>query len=188
MNTIHTSIVFVSNFQWKIFQMDVKNALLNEDHMISPPSVSHKSSEVCKLQKALYGLKQAPRTWFQKFFTVIVSLGFIVSHYDFALFVRKTNARHIFLSLCIDDMIITGDDFDGIASLKTALSHRFSTKDLDVRHYFLGIEVASFSKGYILSKSNYIVDLFGVFGLLTTRLLILLLRQVFDFPHRMVLL
>jgi len=57
-----TVIVVVSIFQWKIFQMDMKNAFLNGDlheevYMIPPPSVSHKSDEVCKLQKALYGLK-----------------------------------------------------------------------------------------------------------------------------------
>jgi len=51
-------IVVASIFQWKIFQMDVKNAFLNDDlheevYMIPPPGVSHKSSEVCKLQKTL---------------------------------------------------------------------------------------------------------------------------------------
>ena len=55
------------------------------------------------------------------------------------------------LSLYVDDMIITSDDFDGIASLKTALSHRFSMKDLGVLCYILGNEVVSYSKGYLLS-------------------------------------
>ena len=41
--------------------MDAKNVFLNgnlheEVYMIPPPSVSHKSGEVCKLQKALIGL------------------------------------------------------------------------------------------------------------------------------------
>jgi len=31
---------------------------------------------------------------------------------------------------------------------------------MGVIHYFLGIEVVSFSKGYLLSRSKYIVDLF----------------------------
>ena len=55
------------------------------------------------------------------------------------------------LSLYVDDMIITGDDFDGIASLKIALSHRFAMKDLGVLYYFMGVEVASSSKDYFLS-------------------------------------
>jgi len=55
---VRTLIVVASIFQWKIFQMNVKNVFLNGDvheevYMIPPLGVSHKSSEVCKLQKAL---------------------------------------------------------------------------------------------------------------------------------------
>jgi len=69
MTIVHTLIVVTFIFQWKIFQMDVKNAFLNGDqyeevYMIPPPGVSHKAGKVCKLQKILYGLKQAPRAWF----------------------------------------------------------------------------------------------------------------------------
>jgi len=95
---------------------------------------------------------------FQKFFS-IVSLGFVASNHDSALFVKKTNARHIFLSLYNNDMIISGDDFDGIAFLKITLSHCFVMKDL-VLLYLLGVEVASSSKGYLLSQSKYIADIF----------------------------
>jgi len=66
--------------------------LHEEVYIIPPPGVSHKSSEVCKLQKTLYGLNQVPRAWFQKFSTIIVSLGFVTSNHDSTLFVRETNA------------------------------------------------------------------------------------------------
>lgn len=103
--------------------MDVKNAFLNgelheEVYMIPPSGVSHNHGEVCKLKKALYGLKQAPRAWFEKFSTVIISLGFKSSEHDSALFTRFTNHGRIILSLYVDDMIITGDDFSGIDELK----------------------------------------------------------------------
>jgi len=55
------------------------------------------------------------------------------------------------LSLYVDDMIITDDDFDEIASLKNALSHCFAMKDLGVLRYLLVIEVYSSSKGHLLS-------------------------------------
>jgi len=116
--------------------------------MIPPPGVSHKFVEVCKLQKVLYGLKQAHRAWFQKFSTRFISLGSVACNHDSALFVRKTNTGRILLTLYVDDMIIIGDDLDGIASFKTALSHHFSMKYLGVLCYSLGIEVASPTSPY----------------------------------------
>ncbi|KAJ9561585.1 hypothetical protein OSB04_006745 [Centaurea solstitialis] len=55
MTTVRTLIAAASIRQWKICQMDVKNAFLN--------------GEVCQLRKALYGLKQAPHAWFENFST-----------------------------------------------------------------------------------------------------------------------
>jgi len=87
MTTICTLIVVASIRQWHIYQLDVKNAFLNGDlqeevYMAPPPGISHDSGYVCKLKKTLYGLKQAPRTWFEKFFIVISSLGFVSSSHD----------------------------------------------------------------------------------------------------------
>jgi len=58
-------------------------------------------------------------------------------------------------------MIIIVDECNRVVSLKTALSHRFAMKDLGVLRNFLGIEVASSSKGYLLSQSKYIAYLFN---------------------------
>ncbi|GKD14698.1 uncharacterized mitochondrial protein-like protein [Tanacetum coccineum] len=128
---------------------------------MKPPSrVPHKPGEVCKLRKALYGLKQPPRAWYEKFSMVVTSLGFVFSHHDSALFVKHSRVRRILLSLYVHDMIITGDDCDGIKLLKAELSHRFAMKDLGLLRYLLGIEVASSPKGYLLSRSKYINDLF----------------------------
>ena len=165
MTTVRTMIAVASVRQWKIFQMDVKNAFLNGDlheevYMTPPPGIDHQPGEVCRLRKALYGLKQAPRAWFEKFSTVITSLGFVPSNHDSALFVRCTSAGRILLSLYVDDMIITGDDHSGIELLKHDLAHRFAMKDLGLLRYFLGIEVAQSKKGYLLSQTKYISDLF----------------------------
>jgi len=125
--TICTLIVIASIRQWYISQLDVKNTFLNGDlqeevYMAPPPGISHNSGYVCKLKKALYGLKQAPRAWFEKFSIVISSLGFVSNSHDSTLFIKCTDTGRIILSLYVDDMIITGDDIDGISVLKTELA------------------------------------------------------------------
>jgi len=165
MTTIHTLITVASIRQWYISQLDVKNTFLNGDlqkevYMAPLPSISHDSGYVCKLNKALYGLKQAPRAWFEKLSIVISSLDFVSNSHDSALFIKCTDACRIILSLYVDDMIITGDDIDGILVLKTELARRFEMKDLGYLRYFLGIEVAYSLKGYLLSQSKYVADIF----------------------------
>ncbi|KAJ4721194.1 Retrovirus-related Pol polyprotein from transposon TNT 1-94 [Melia azedarach] len=61
--------------------------------------------------------------------------------------------------LYVDDMIITGDDTDGIFALKTSLQKHFEMKDLGQLNYFLGLEVLSDSDGYYLSQAKYASDL-----------------------------
>ena len=97
--------------------MDVKNAFLNgnlseEIYMQPPPGLSVESNKVCHLQRALYGLKQAPRVWFAKFSSTISRLGYMASHYDSILFLRRTDKGTILLLLYVDDMIITGNDLN----------------------------------------------------------------------------
>ena len=126
--------------------MDVKNTFLNGDlseevYMQPPPSLSIDLNKVCHIRRALYGLKKAPRVWFVKFSSTISRLGYMVSHYDSALFLRRTDKSIILLLLYVDDMIITGDDLSGIQELKDFLSQRFEMKDLEHLSYFLGLEI-----------------------------------------------
>nr|GEW73560.1 uncharacterized mitochondrial protein AtMg00810-like [Tanacetum cinerariifolium] len=77
----------------------------------------------------------------------------------FAPVAKMTTCWVYTFSLYVGDMIITRGGYVGIESLKLELAHLFAIKDFRLLRYFLGIEVAFLSKGYILSQSKYIGDL-----------------------------
>ena len=67
-------------------------------------------------------IKLGNSSWFAKFSSTILHLGYTASPYDSALFLRRTDKGTILLLLYVDDMIITGDDLRGIQELKDFLS------------------------------------------------------------------
>uniref|UniRef100_A0A2N9HIH1 Integrase catalytic domain-containing protein n=1 Tax=Fagus sylvatica TaxID=28930 RepID=A0A2N9HIH1_FAGSY len=63
LSSIRTLLAIAASRQWKLFQMDVKNAFLNGDlseeaYMQPPPGLSHPPDKVCRLRRALYALQE----------------------------------------------------------------------------------------------------------------------------------
>jgi hypothetical protein len=161
--TIHTLLAMASVRGWSICQLEVKNVFLNgelrEDVYMRPPAgYSVPKGMVCHLCWSLYGLKQAPWTWFQCFASVVTTTGFSISAHDLPLFVHVSPRGSTLLLLYMDDMIITGDDPEYIAFVKTRLSDQFLVSNLGLLRYFLGIEISTL-EGFFLSQEKYIQDL-----------------------------
>ncbi|XP_052114160.1 uncharacterized mitochondrial protein AtMg00810-like [Arachis duranensis] len=137
--------------------------------MKPPPGYPCPSSKVCLLRKALYGLKQAPLEWFDKFNTTICSLGFTSSPHENVLFIHKSERGVVLLLLYVDDMIITGNNVDGISDLKASLHRTFEMKDLGSLNYFLSLEVISTDDSIYLSQAKYASDLLARAGITDSR-------------------
>ena len=126
LSSIMTLIFVYAVRKWPLFQMDVKNSFLNGElseqvYMKLPPGYSHPPRfphRVGRLQRALYDLKQAPRAWFAKFNSTISQQGFSDNSFNATLFLRRSDHAITILLLYVDDMIITGDDMQGIQDLK----------------------------------------------------------------------
>jgi hypothetical protein len=82
MSTIRTLISCAANFDWPLYQLDVKNAFLHGDlqevYMEIPLDfeTDQTSGKMLKLKKSLYGLKQSPRAWFDRFRRAMCNLGY----------------------------------------------------------------------------------------------------------------
>nr|GFD03572.1 retrovirus-related Pol polyprotein from transposon TNT 1-94 [Tanacetum cinerariifolium] len=73
LESIRTLLAYAYALDFKLFQMDVKSAFLNdiineEVFMAQPLRFIdfEKLDHVYKLKKALYGLKQAPKAWYDR--------------------------------------------------------------------------------------------------------------------------
>ena len=133
--------------------------------MQSSLGLSIELNKVFYIRRALYGLKQAPRAWFAKFSSPIIRLGYTASPYDSALFLHHTDKGTILLLLCVDDMIITGDDLNGVQELKNFLSQQFEMKDLGHLSYFLDLEITLFTYDLYITQAKYAFKLLSRAGL-----------------------
>jgi hypothetical protein len=142
--------------------MDVKSAFLNDDlqeevYVEQPVGfiVTSKEHKVLKLKKALYGLHQVPRAWNVKLDDILLSLGFWRTPSEHAIYVRWNGNVQLVVGVYIDDLIMTGSDHDNVRSFKEEMVAAFKMSNLDLLHYYLGIEVKQSASGISLSQCAY---------------------------------
>jgi hypothetical protein len=176
MGTVRTLISCAVNFGWTFHQLDVKNAFLHGDlqeevYMEIPHGFENSLTvgKVCRLKKSLYGLKQSPRAWFDRFRRAVCDMGYSQCNADHTVFFKHRESSITILAVYVDDIVITGDDIEEIKCLKEKLGKAFEVKDLGPLRYFLGIEIARSSRGIVLSRRKYVLDLLTETGMLGCR-------------------
>lgn len=130
---------------------------------------SSKQNKVCKLKKTIYGLKQSPRAWFERFSMTMKAFGYKQSNADHTLFIKHKKGKLTTLIVYVDDMILTGDDYEEMRPLQDYLATEFEMKDLGQLKYFLGIEVVRTNQGIFLSQRKYVLDLLTETGMLSCK-------------------
>jgi hypothetical protein len=144
--TVRVVLSLATSKGWPIHQLDVKNALLHgnlqETVYCTQPSGfvdSALPSHICRLNKSLYGLKQVPRTWFHRFTSYLVSLGFLASKCDSSLFILHCGDQLAYLLLYVDGIILTANTttllrFDHFLSFVRILYDGFGRSSPFSRH------------------------------------------------------
>ncbi|XP_019230719.1 PREDICTED: uncharacterized protein LOC109211623 [Nicotiana attenuata] len=65
----------------------------------------------------------------------------------------------IFVAVYVDDVLLTGTDFEEINQLKAFLYDKFKIKDLGQLHYFLGLAILYKLDGIVISQIKFVLDL-----------------------------
>ncbi|WVZ93496.1 hypothetical protein U9M48_039468 [Paspalum notatum var. saurae] len=93
LEAIRILLAFAASKGFKLQQMDVKSAFLNEFieeevYVRQPPGFESAKfpNRVYKLRKVLYGLKEAPRAWYARLKSFLLKFGFVMGSVDKTLF------------------------------------------------------------------------------------------------------
>jgi hypothetical protein len=172
LESIRILLAYATYHGFKLYQMDVKSAFLNEPikeevYVEQPPGFedSEYPNHVYKLSKALYGLKQAPRAWYECLRDFLITNGFKVGKADPTLF-TKTIANDLFVcQIYVDDIIFGSTNKSTCEEFSRMMIQKFETSMMGELKYFLGFQVKQLQEGTFISQTKYIQDILTKFGM-----------------------
>ncbi|KAL8132882.1 hypothetical protein AgCh_008381 [Apium graveolens] len=99
------------------------------------------------------------RQWNIELTKFLIDMGYSQSTQDYSLFVKQQDTSFTAIICYVDDLLLTGNDFDAIQSIKSDLHKAFTIKDLGDLKYFLGVKVSRDASGIRLNQRKYILYL-----------------------------
>jgi hypothetical protein len=115
LETIRILLAFNASKGFKLYQMDVKSAFLNdvvqeEVYVRQPPGFESLkyTDRVYKLAKALYRLKQVPRAWYARLKMFLLEHGYVMGCVDKTLFTLSHGTDFLLVQIYVDDIIFGG--------------------------------------------------------------------------------
>ncbi|KAJ9547698.1 hypothetical protein OSB04_020241 [Centaurea solstitialis] len=159
LEAIRLFLAFAAHMNFKVFQMDIKNAFLNrklneEVYVAQPPGfVDPKFPDhVYKLNKALYGLKQAPRAWYDTLSTFLLSKGFERGKIDSTLFLKKYPKHILLVQIYVDDIIFGSTNPKLCEKFELLMKTEYKMSMMGELTYFLGLQIKQSEKGIFINQ------------------------------------
>jgi len=103
--------------------------------------------------------------WYSRFAAHLLSLGFLEAKSDTSLFVYQRRSDTAYLLLYVNDIVLTASSPELLWQIISALQQKFSMKDLDELHHFLGMHVQRYGDGLLLSQRQYMLDILDHAGM-----------------------
>jgi hypothetical protein len=116
-------LAFAISKGFKLYQMDVKNAFLNDvihDKVFVKQSQGFENpkypNRVYKLSNVLYGLKQAPQAWYGQLKTFLLDHEYMMGSVDKTLFIFKYGNNFLLVQIYVNDIIFSGSSHSLVLS------------------------------------------------------------------------
>ncbi|KAJ9542664.1 hypothetical protein OSB04_029170 [Centaurea solstitialis] len=172
LEAIRLFLAFVAHMNFKVFQMDIKNAFLNgklneEVYVAQPPGfVDPKFPDhVYKLNKALYGLKQAPRACYDTLSTFLLSKGFVRGKIDSTLFLKKYPKHILLVQIYVDDIIFGSTNPKLCEKFELRMKSEYKMSMMGELTFFLGLQIKQSEKGIFINQGKYVHEMLNKFDL-----------------------
>jgi hypothetical protein len=118
------------------------------------------------MQKTLYRLRQAPRAWYTRIDSYLrFELNLTRSSTNSNMYFSTKNGKYIILLFYVNDLLLIGDDEDGLTKIKTKLMNEYEMTYLGQAKLYLGVEILYNNLGTWLHQKKYIQSLLVRFGM-----------------------
>jgi hypothetical protein len=151
---------------FKLYQMDVKSALLNgvlEEEVFVRQPLGFESEKypqrVYMLRKALYGLKQAPRSWYGRLRGFLFERGSEMGKVDQTLFLLRQGSDILIVHVYVDDIVFGVLSNSLVARVSNDMSGEFDMSMMGELQFFLVLQIKQPKEGTFVHQAKYTKDI-----------------------------
>ncbi|GJW07270.1 retrovirus-related pol polyprotein from transposon TNT 1-94 [Tanacetum coccineum] len=172
LESIRILLAYACALDFKLFQMDVKSAFLDDFinekvYVVQPLGFIdfEKPDHVYKLKKALYGLKKAPKAWYDRLKPFLINHEYKMGMVDNTLFTKKKISNLIIVQIYVDDIIFGSTCQDMCDEFAKIMHDEFEMSMMGELNFFLGLQIKQMEDGIFFNQSKYIKEMLKKFGL-----------------------
>jgi hypothetical protein len=165
-------LAFTASNGFKLHQMNVKNAFLNdvihEKVYVRQPSGFESPKypdRVYKISKILYGLKQAPRAWYARLKTFSLEHVYVTGSVDKTIFTLNHGTDFLLVQIYVNNIIFGGSSHTLVSRFQEILESEFQMSMMGELTFFLGIQVKQMKQGTFVHQAKYTKNLIKKFNM-----------------------
>ncbi|KAJ9565972.1 hypothetical protein OSB04_001938 [Centaurea solstitialis] len=150
LEAIRLFLAFAAHMNFKVFQMDIKNAFLNG-----------------KLNEEVY-VAQPPGfvdTWYDTLSTFFLSKGFERGKIDSTSFLKKYPKHILLVQIYVDDIIFGSTNPKLCEKFELLMKTEYKMSMMGELTYFLGLQIKQSEKGIYIKPGKYVLDMLKKFDL-----------------------